>query len=174
MKDCEILKLRDHPRWKEEASAWFASKWGIPREEYLSSMDTCLAGQVPVPQWYIVVDAGDIIAGLGVIENDFHNRKDLDPNVCAVYVEKAYRRRGIAKAMLDFVCRDLRDMGIATLYLLTDHTSFYEHCGWKFLCMVQGNGEEEMSRMYVKESRSGVTVQPSTAPRGCCVPVAHI
>lgn len=79
MKDCEILKLRDHPRWKEEASAWFASKWGIPREEYLSSMDTCLAGQVPVPQWYIVVDAGDIIAGLGVIENDFHNRKDLAP-----------------------------------------------------------------------------------------------
>lgn len=174
MKDCEILKLRDHPRWKEEASAWFASKWGIPREEYLSSMDTCLAGQVPVPQWYIVVDAGDIIAGLGVIENDFHNRKDLDPNVCAVYVEEVYRRRGIAKAMLDFVCRDLRDMGIATLYLLTDHTSFYEHCGWKFLCMVQGDGEEEMSRMYVKESRSGVTVQPSTAPRGCCVPVAHI
>lgn len=97
MKDCEILKLRDYPQWKEEASAWFASKWGISREEYLSSMDTCLAGQVPVPQWYIVVDAGNIIAGLGVIENDFHNRKDLAPNVCAVYVEEAYRRRGIAK-----------------------------------------------------------------------------
>ena len=57
--------------------------------------------------------------------------------------------------VLDFVCRDLRDMGIATLYLLTDHTSFYEHCGWKFLCMVQGDREEEMSRMYVKESGAG-------------------
>ena len=116
----------------------------------------CRSGSgAAVPQWYLMLEEGQILGGLGVIENDFHNRKDLDPNVCAVYVEEAYRRRGIAKAMLDFVCRDLRDMGIATLYLLTDHTSFYEHCGWKFLCMVQGDGEEEMSRMYVKESGAG-------------------
>ncbi len=49
----------------------------------------------------------EIIAGIGVIENDFHNRKDLAPNVCAVYVEEAYRNRGIAGRMLQFVCDDL-------------------------------------------------------------------
>ena len=27
-------------------------------------------------------------------------------------------------------------LGIARLYLITDHTQFYEHCGWEFLCPV--------------------------------------
>ena len=38
--------------------------------------------------------------------------------------------------------------GIRTLYLLTDHTGFYERYGWEFYCMVQGDGEEAPSRMY--------------------------
>lgn len=51
--------------------------------------------------------------------------------------------------MLNFVCEDLMAKGIDTLYLITDLTSFYERYGWKFVCMVQGDGEEKMSRMYV-------------------------
>ena len=90
-----------------------------------------------------------IIGGLGIIENDFHNRKDLSPNVCAVYVEEAWRCQGIAGALLERACRDMARRGISTLYLLTDHTSFYERYGWEFYCMVQGDGEEELSRMYI-------------------------
>ena len=86
---------------------------------------------------------------MGVIENDFHDRKDLTPNVCAVYTESDFRRRGIAGALLQFVCRDMHEKGIDTLYLLTDHTGFYERCGWEFFCMAQGDGEESLSRMYV-------------------------
>lgn len=95
------------------------------------------------------MDGQRIIAGLGVIENDFHDRKDLTPNACAVYVEEPYRNQGIAGRMLHFVCDDFKAKGIGTLYLITDHTSFYERYGWNFLCMVQGDGEDEMSRMYV-------------------------
>ena len=40
-----------------------------------------------VPQWYVVLEGDNIIGGCGVIENDFHNRKDLTPNVCAVYIK---------------------------------------------------------------------------------------
>ncbi len=145
----QIIRLIDRPGLRDRAAAWFHGKWGIPLEAYLESMDQCLAGKFPVPQWYVVTDGGAIIAGLGVIENDFHDRKDLAPNVCAVYVEEAYRRRGVAGQMLDFVCRDMAERGIGTLYLLTDHTGFYERYGWDFFCMVQGDGEEEPSRMYV-------------------------
>ncbi len=91
----------------------------------------------------------EIIGGLGVIENDFHDRKDLAPNVCAVYVEEPYRRRGIAGNMLAYVCGDMKARGISTLYLITDHDTFYERYGWKFYCMAQGDGEEKMSRMYI-------------------------
>ena len=86
---------------------------------------------------------------MGVIENDFHNRKDLTPNVCAVYTEKDRRGEGIAGKLLNFVCSDMKSKGIDTLYLVTDHTSFYERYGWKFLCMVQGEGETCMTRMYI-------------------------
>ena len=90
-----------------------------------------------------------IIGGIGVIENDFHNRKDLTPNVCAVYVEENYRCQGIAGKLLEYVCEDMRSFGLETLYLITDHTGFYERYGWKFLCMAQGDGEVDLSRMYV-------------------------
>lgn len=33
--------------------------------------------------------------------------------------------------------------------LVTDHTSFYERYGWQFYCMVQGDGKEEPSRLYI-------------------------
>lgn len=90
-----------------------------------------------------------IIGGVGVIENDFHNRKDLAPNVCALYTEEDKRCNGIAGALLNYVCTDMGNKGIDTLYLITDHTSFYERYNWKFFCMVQGDGEADLTRMYI-------------------------
>lgn len=147
--DYEIIRLADRPGMKGQAARWFHEKWGIPLEAYLESMADCLRGGKPVPQWYTAVEDGRIIGGLGVIENDFHDRKDLAPNVCAVYTEEDRRCMGIAGALLSTVCSDMKEHGINTLYLVTDHTSFYERYGWKFLCMVQGDGEPEMERMYI-------------------------
>lgn len=152
----EIINLRDCPEQKDETAAWFHDKWGIPLEAYRESMDQCLAGGSPVPQWYMAVEEGRIIGGLGVIENDFHDRKDLTPNVCAVYVEEDRCCRGIAGQLLRHACRDMADMGIPTLYLLTDHTSFYERYGWEFYCPVLGDGESEPSRMYIHRTEEGV------------------
>jgi predicted acetyltransferase len=47
------------------------------------------------------------------------------------------------------VVEDMRAKGVTPLYLVTDHTGFYERYGWEFLCMVQGDGEPEMTRMYI-------------------------
>ena len=144
-----IFALQEHPEFKQAAAEWFHSKWDVPLEAYLDSMHQCIKNTNAVPQWYIVKNDGEIVGGLGVIENDFHARKDLTPNVCAVYVEEKYRCQGIAGEMLNYVCMDMQRKGIPTLYLITDHTSFYERYGWKFLCMVQGDGEDKPSRMYV-------------------------
>ena len=147
--DRHIIRLKDQPELLTGAARWFHEKWGIPSEAYLESMQQCLAGNHPVPQWYLALEQDRIIGGLGVIENDFHNRKDLTPNVCAVYTEEDRRLQGIAGALLARVCSDMKEQGIDTLYLLTDHTSFYERYGWEFFCMVQGDGEPEPSRMYI-------------------------
>lgn len=149
----KIIRLVDKPGLKEQAARWFHEKWNIPFAAYLESMEECLRKKNPVPQWYVAMEGDRIIGGVGVIENDFHDRKDLAPNVCAVYTEEDRRGRGVAGALLQEVCADMKDKGIDTLYLVTDHTSFYERYDWEFLCMVQGDGEPDLTRMYVHYSR---------------------
>jgi N-acetylglutamate synthase-like GNAT family acetyltransferase len=152
MCDYAIVKLKDKPELMDIAAAWFHNKWGIPLTVYRESMEESLKEKVIVPARYVCLHRDTIVGGLGVIENDFHDRKDLTPNVCAVYTEEKYRGKGIAGKMLAYVCEDMKAMGIHTLYLVTDHSGFYERYGWEFLCPVQGIGEPNMSRMYMKRS----------------------
>ena len=148
MKEYKFITLLEEPALKENAAEWFHSKWSVPKQAYLECMDAYLSHETQYG-WYLCLDGDRIVAGLGVIENDFHDRKDLSPNVCAVYTEEGYRCQGIAGNLLNMAVKDLKDKGITPIYLLTDHTSFYERYGWEFLCMVQGDGEEELSRMYI-------------------------
>ena len=148
MSDYKYTNLAEIPSIKDKAAEWFHSKWGVPKEAYLECMDAFLNGDTDYG-WYLCLDNNKIIAGMGVIENDFHDRKDLTPNVCAVYTEEKYRCQGIAGKLLNMVVEDCRQKGISPVYLITDHTSFYERYGWEFLCMVQGDGEPEMTRMYI-------------------------
>lgn len=144
-----IIRLSEVPEMEESMANWFSSRWNIPKEAYIDSMNACLERRSAVPEWYAAVDGDRIIGGLGLIENDFHSRKDLAPNVCAVFTDPEYRGRGIAGSLLNRVCGDAAANGISTLYLLTDHEDFYERYGWRFLCMVQGDSDEQPSRMYV-------------------------
>ena len=148
MEGYNCMTLREAPELENRAAGWFHSKWGVPREAYLECMDAYLKGETELG-WYLCISAGRIVAGLGVIENDFHDRKDLTPNVCAVYTEIKHRGKGIAGRLLDMAVEDLRSKGISPAYLVTDHTGFYERFGWEFLCMVQGDGEPDLTRMYI-------------------------
>lgn len=148
MTNYTYITLRQRPDLMDTAASWFHSKWGVPKDAYLECMDAYLSGQTELG-WYLCLDGETIVGGMGVIENDFHDRKDLTPNVCAVYTDKAHRCRGIAGELLNAVVADLRSKGISPVYLLTDHTGFYERYGWEFFCMAQGDGESEMARMYI-------------------------
>ena len=148
MASYRYITLRDKPELMESAAQWFHSKWHVPVEAYLACMEEYLSGATELG-WYLCLEGKRIVGGMGVIENDFHDRKDLTPNVCAVYTEEDCRGRGIAGNLLNMVRDDLFAKGITPIYLLTDHTGFYERYGWEFFCMAQGDGEEEMARMYI-------------------------
>ena len=143
-----FISLRERPDLKDRAAEWFHSKWGVPKDAYLSCMDEYLSG-ITEFGWYLCLECDRIVGGLGVIENDFHDRKDLSPNVCAVYTEPDQRCRGIAGTLLSMAVEDLRVRGVSPVYLVTDHIGFYERYGWEFLCMVQGDGEPDLTRMYI-------------------------
>ena len=135
MKVYNYVTLRQKPELKEAAAVWFHDKWEVPEAAYLECMEAYLNNETEYG-WYLCLDRGRIVGGLGVIENDFHDRKDLTPNVCA-------------GQLLDIVVKDMKSKGITPIYLITDHTSFYERYGWEFLCMVQGDSEPDMTRMYI-------------------------
>ena len=122
MKDYRFAALRDCPEREKEAARWFHEKWGVPER---------------------------IVGGLGVIDNDFHDRKDLSPNVCAVYTEPDCRSQGVAGRLLDMAVEDMRARGVSPIYLVTDHIGFYERYGWEFFCFARGDGETEPTRLYI-------------------------
>lgn len=148
MKELTYITLREQPALMDTAAQWFNSKWGVPKEAYLECMQAYLSGETELG-WYLCLDGEKIVGGMGVIENDFHDRKDLSPNVCAVYTEDSHRKMGIAGELLNMVVEDLKSKGISPVYLVTDHIGFYERYGWEFYCMAQGDGQPEMTRLYI-------------------------
>lgn len=142
------INIRQRPELADRAAEWFHEKWHHPKEAYLECINDYLNNKNEYG-WYLCLEKEKIVGGLGVIENDFHDRKDLTPNICAVYTDENYRCQGIAGNLLNLAVDDMRSKGISPVYLLTDHTGFYERYGWEFFCMVQGDGEDEMSRMYI-------------------------
>ena len=90
---CQYITLREQPEWKNPAAQWFHSKWGVPTQAYLDCMDAYL-GRETEYGWYLCVKDGQILGGLGVIENDFHDRKDLTPTGGTnLYID--YRMSGV-------------------------------------------------------------------------------
>ena len=148
MNTFEYITLRDRPELADTAAEWFHDFWGVPKEAYLVCMNAYL-DKATEYGWYLCLDGEKIIGGLGVIENDFHDRKDLSPNICAVYTDEEYRGKGIAGNLLNMAVEDLRARGISPVYLITDHTDFYERYGWEFYCMAQGDRESHMTRLYI-------------------------
>ena len=143
-----FLDLRARPELKGPVARWFSSKWRVSEGAYLECMEAYLTGKTEYG-WYLCLAGEQIAGGLGVIDNDFHQRKDLTPNICAVYTEADFRCRGVAGKLLNMAVEDLRAKGISPVYLVTDHTGFYERYGWEYLCPVQCDGEETPSRMYI-------------------------
>lgn len=171
-----IINIGNEPELIKKASAWFAEKWDIPQDAYEESMEEAarndsLIEAFPAPRWYVAVDKkGDIAAGAGVIENDFHERKDLRPNLCALFVEEDRRGEGTARKILEHIRKDMAKAGVKTLYLVTDHTKLYEKLGWRFITMTKGedgmqervygidcgnlvSGDEEKTEIKVREYR---------------------
>ena len=131
-----IISIRNCPKYSERAIDWFASKWGIDRKEYEKSFHDCINKNESLPQWYLAIDEDDeIIGGCGLIQNDFVDRKDLFPYLCALFVEEKARGNALGARLLENARIDGGKLGFDKLYLCTNHTSYYEKYGWRYIAI---------------------------------------
>ena len=105
-----------------------------------------------MPRWYVALsEEGKIAGGCGLIENDFVDRTNLCPYLCALFVEPEARGHGLGGRLLEYARRDGGALGFEKLYLCTDHTSYYEKYGWRHI----GTGRHpwgSTSRIYEVET----------------------
>lgn len=144
----KIISIRNCPDYAERAIDWFHSKWGIDRKEYEKSIYDCISNGRGIPQWYLAIDEDDeIIGGCGLIQNDFVDRTDLFPYLCALFVEERARGNAIGSKLLEHARIDAGNLGFEKLYLCTDHTSYYEKYGWRYIA-IGHHPWGETSRIY--------------------------
>lgn len=146
----KFVTLRERKDLALDASKFFSSKWGIDVEAYYQSINDYINHKTEYG-WYLCLDENKIIGGIGVIDNDFHERKDLSPNLCALYVEEEYRNNSIGGNLLKIAAKDLKSKGINKVYLITKHVNYYERYGFKFLTMVKTTDDDSYLRMYYFE-----------------------
>jgi SAM-dependent methyltransferase len=131
-----LISIRNAPDYAERGIDWFASKWGIDRKEYEKSFADCINKNESLPQWYLVIDEDDeIIGGCGLIQNDFVDRTDLFPYLCALFVEERARGNALGARLLEKARIDGGRLGFDRLYLCTDHTAYYEKYGWRYIAL---------------------------------------
>ena len=145
-----FIRIDEMPEIKNQAVAWFSEKWQGHEEEYYNSINDSLNTKELFPKWYVLLDGDKIVAGAGVISNDPQIQREKKLNVCAVYVEETYRGKGVAGALLEYICIDMMFHGAAVLYLTTEMTAFYERYGWEFIAGIK-DGEGKDMRVYRRQ-----------------------
>lgn len=142
-----IIRIDEMPAVKDRAAAWFSEKWKGHEAEYRDSIYKSINKNISLPKWYIMLEDGNIIAGAGVISGDPPMQKEQRPNICAVYVEEQYRGKGIAGALLEYICVDMMFRGMDTVYLTTELAEFYERYGWECIAGIKDDEGKDM-RVY--------------------------
>ena len=131
----EIVSVRERPDLTDSAVAFFQRHWAS--EDSMAVYDDCirssLSSESPLPQWYVMLKDGKIVAGAGLIANDFISRMDLWPWLAALYVEEEFRGRGLGGEILRHARAHAARLGFDHVYLATDHIGYYEKYGFGYL-----------------------------------------
>jgi GNAT superfamily N-acetyltransferase len=128
--------LADHPLLVPVISGWHFDEWserypGTTRTAWAAELaGWCERDQLPIT-FVALVDA-EAVGSASLVVCDMDTRPDLSPWLAAVYVLPAYRRRGIATALVTHALAQARRFDVRQLYLWTESAaSLYSRLGWR-------------------------------------------
>jgi GNAT superfamily N-acetyltransferase len=131
-----IELLADHPWLVPVIAGWHFDEWsecypGTTRAAWTAE----LAGRCErdrIPTTFVALVDAEPVGSASLVLCDMDTRPDLCPWLAAVYVLPAFRRRGIATALVTHALAQARQFGVRQLYLWTDSAaSLYSRLGWR-------------------------------------------
>lgn len=135
--DFKIVYLADHSEMVPTCAAWAFNTWGKYNSSYTldkrikSFSEHCNKDQLPLT--IIALNREHTPVGMSSLRSNDGIRPDLSPWLGSVYVEPAYRNRGIAGQLVRQTHCIAQELGIETIYLLTYESTlptWYSKLGW--------------------------------------------
>lgn len=130
----DIGFLADDPRHFELFAAWLYAEWSRPRGETLENRRGALRNQMRVDRLPIALTAyweGKPAGIVSLRQSDLHTRTMVGPWLSALYVDEAFRGKGIGRSLVGATVTLAAWLGHREVWLFTtDRRSFYEQLGW--------------------------------------------
>jgi GNAT superfamily N-acetyltransferase len=124
LKSLTIQHLADRPEFIPVCAAWVYGEWGSQTKTGSLSLsltrfeERSQKAHVPIA---LVALIGDKPAGtISIIKSNLKLYPDLSPWVSSLFVHSAYRKQGIANALIGAIEQEAIKLGIKTLYLHTE------------------------------------------------------
>ncbi len=129
----EIINVKDYTGGLYKAVAYIHSKWGRAENHAFyhdAIAHSSLPGK-PLPRFYLLLKADEIVGCYALLTNDLISRQDLFPWLGCLFVEASERGNRLGAMMLEHGVREAGSLGYKTVYLTTDHKGYYEKYGWQ-------------------------------------------
>jgi len=128
---------------------WWGASSGKSEEEVRCILSHSLCEE-RLPQTFVAIENGEPLGMYQLsMHDDLSGRPDVYPWLINVYVDEAFRGRGVCAAMMETVAENARKAGVSELFLYTKHVGLYEKYGWEMLEYVETFDEDSpIERLY--------------------------
>lgn len=138
--------LADHPQFVPVLARWAFDEWSYlhPKrtlEEYERTLaESCNRDTLPI--CLVALENDEAVGMITLKEKDFEGRKDLNPWLATLYVDKAQRGRGIGAELVTRLRELAARLGMNRLFLVTDRAAdYYTRLGWHVLQRIKWHGQ---------------------------------
>jgi len=147
----DFVNLADRLDLIDLVSRWRWQEWNRDKSiEYVKYSTAHNTQRDRIPMTFIAMLQDRPVGTVSLWMNDLACRQDLHPWMASLYVDEAYRNKGIGTQLQAYATNAARGLGYTRIYLITDHVGYYERLGWAFLELAPTpNGGE--TRIYCKE-----------------------
>lgn len=126
--------LADFPEHHPQVTDWLCRAFGNAQSRaFFDSIVVSSLKKSGLPVTFIARDGDRLVGTVGLWRSDLLSRQDLTPWLAALYVDEAYRGRGIGQQLQAHGVEMARQAGCEALYLYATFTGYYERHGWEML-----------------------------------------